>query len=52
MELARQIANSPLRSKEVQKKLWLKIAEHVIKEDKDIEKWVTLLCAVTVAREV
>ncbi len=37
VELAREIASSP-HSKEEQKKLWLKVAEHVIKKDKDIAK--------------
>ena len=43
VDLARVIANSPLRSKEVQKKLWLKIAQHVIKKDRDIEKLVSVI---------
>lgn len=40
VDLARQVANTPLRSKDTQKRLWLKIAKHVIKEDEDIGKWV------------
>lgn len=40
VDLARQISNTPLRSKDTQKRLWLKIAKHVIKKDEDIGKWV------------
>ena len=36
MELARDIAATPLRDKDLQKKLWLMIAKHVIKQEDDI----------------
>ena len=38
VELARSIANIPLKNKDLQKRLWLKIAEHVIKKENNIEK--------------
>ena len=41
VDLAREVANTPLRSKDTQdtqKRLWLKIAKHVIKQDEDIGK--------------
>ena len=38
MELARQIAGSKLRDEEMQKKLWLKVAQHVIRKENDIAK--------------
>ena len=38
VELARQIAGSPVRNKDVQKKMWLKVAQHVIKKEENIEK--------------
>ena len=40
VELARQIAGSELRDEEMQKKLWLKVAQHVINKEKNIEKYV------------
>lgn len=45
VELARTIANVPLKNKDLQKKLWLKIAEHVIKKENNIEKQVISLSA-------
>ena len=42
VELARSIARpQPMMSKDMQKRLWLMIAQHVIEEEKDIEKLVT-----------
>jgi hypothetical protein len=38
VELARQIAGSKLRDEEMQKKLWLKVAQHVIRKENDIAK--------------
>lgn len=38
VELARQIAGSELRDVERQRKLWLKVAQHVIKKEKNMEK--------------
>lgn len=38
VELARQIAGSPVRNKDMQKKMWLKVAQHVIKKEENIEK--------------
>lgn len=38
IELAREIAGRPLRNKDMQKRLWLKIAQHVIKKEENIEK--------------
>ncbi len=38
VDLARQVANTQQRSKDTQKRLWLKIAKHVIKKDEDIGK--------------
>ena len=40
VELARQIAGSELRDEEMQKKLWLKVAQHVIEKEKNMEKYV------------
>ena len=40
VDLARQVADTTLRSKDTQKRLWLKIAEHVIKKHEDIGKYV------------
>lgn len=40
VELAREVAGTPLRNKDLQKRLWLKIAQHVIKKDNDIERCV------------
>ena len=40
VELARSIANIPLKNKDLQKRLWLKIAEHVIKKENNIEKYI------------
>ena len=41
VELARSIARpQPMMSKDMQKRLWLMIAQHVIEEEKDIEKLV------------
>jgi hypothetical protein len=37
-KLARQVANTQLRSKDTQKRLWLKVAKHVIRKDEDIGK--------------
>ena len=47
VELARQIAGSDLRDGEMQKKLWLKVAQHVITEEKNIEKYVWKMCNVS-----
>ena len=44
MELARQIAGSTLRDEEMQKKLWLKVAQHVIRKENNIEKYIKQLC--------
>ena len=40
VDLARQIINNPMisRDKQLEKKLWLRIAEHVIKKERDIKK--------------
>ena len=38
VDLAREVANTQLRSKDTQKRLWLKIAKYVIKQDEDIGK--------------
>ena len=38
VDLAREVANTQLRSKDTQKILWLKIAKYVIKQDEDIGK--------------
>lgn len=38
VDLARQVANTQLRSKDTQKRLWLKVAKHVIRKDEDIGK--------------
>ena len=38
VDLARSIANIPLKNKDLQKSLWLKIAEHVIKKENNIER--------------
>lgn len=38
VELARKIAGTPLTNKDLQKKLWLKIAQHVIKEENNIQR--------------
>lgn len=38
VELARRVANIPIRSNDTQKRLWLKIAKHIIKKDEDIGK--------------
>ena len=38
VELARQIAGTQLKDEEMQKKLWLKVAQHVIRKEKNIEK--------------
>ena len=38
VELARQVAGSPVRNKDVQRKMWLKVAQHVIKKEENIEK--------------
>ena len=43
VDLARQIAGSELRNEELQKKLWLKVAQHVIRKEKDIEKYIYFL---------
>ncbi|CAN7941898.1 unnamed protein product [Ixodes hexagonus] len=38
IELAKTNANMPGNNEELKKKLWLKIAEHVVKEEKDIKR--------------
>ena len=38
VELARQVAGSPVRNKDVQRKMWLKVVRHVIKKEENIEK--------------
>lgn len=38
IELAKTNANMPGNNEELKKKLWLKIAEHVVKEEKDIRR--------------
>ena len=43
VELARQIAGRELRDEEMQKKLWLKVAQHVIKKEKNIEKYIVCM---------
>lgn len=37
-ELAKQNANKPENNEELKKKLWLKIARHVVEEEKDIKR--------------
>ena len=41
VDLARQVADTTLRSKDTQKRLWLKIAEHVIKKHESMCGMVT-----------
>ncbi len=38
VDLAREIAGTPLRNKDLQRKLWLKIAQHVIKKENNIQR--------------
>ena len=40
VDLARHIINHPMisRDKQLEKKLWLRIAEHVIKKERDIKR--------------
>ena len=44
VEMARKIAGTQLRDEELQKKLALKVAQHVIRKEKNIEKLVNILC--------
>ncbi len=40
VDLARQNANKPEHDSELCKKLWLRIARHVIEEEKNVKKYV------------
>ncbi len=41
MNLAKMNANKPQGDEELRKKLWLRIARHVVEEEQDIKKYVT-----------
>ena len=43
VDLAREVAGTSLRNKDLQRKLWLKIAQHVIKKEKDIGRAIQFL---------
>jgi hypothetical protein len=42
VDLARRHANMPEYDQELCKKLWLRIARHVIEEEKDVKKYCNL----------